>query len=56
MDLREIHVHAEIRRKDAGDWPAVMDKAMAATGVAAPMRPQIAASLRRAALMLVDRP
>ena len=56
MNLREIHGHVEIRTQDAEDWLAVMDRAMAETGVAEPMRGQIAATFRRAALMLVNRP
>ncbi len=56
MNLREIHAHVEIRTQDAEDWLAVMDRAMTETGVAEPMRSQIAATFRRAALMLVNRP
>ena len=56
MNLREIHAHVEIRTQDAEDWLAVMDRAMTETGVAEPMRGQIAATFRRAALMLVNRP
>lgn len=55
MNLREIHAHVDIRTQDAEDWLAVMDRAMAETGVAEPMRGQIAATFRRAALMLVNR-
>lgn len=54
MNLREIHAHVEIRRQDAEDWLAVMDLAMADTSVAEPMKSQIAATFRRAALMLVN--
>lgn len=54
MNLREIHAHVEIRRQDAEDWLAVMDKAMADTAVPEPMRGQIAATFRRAALTLVN--
>ena len=56
MNLREIHAHVEIRTQDAEDWLAVMDRAMTETGVAEPMRSQIAATFRRAALMLVNPP
>ena len=56
MNLREIHAHVEIRTQDAEDWLAVMDRAMTETGVAEPMGSQIAATFRRAALMLVNRP
>lgn len=54
MNLREIHAHVDIRRQDAEDWLAVMDKAMADTQVPEPMRSQIAATFRRAALTLVN--
>ncbi|GAB1480141.1 group II truncated hemoglobin [Paracoccaceae bacterium] len=56
MNLREIHSHVDIRTQDAEDWLAVMDRAMSETGLAEPMRSQIAATFRRAALMLVNRP
>jgi hemoglobin len=56
MNLREIHAHVEIRRADAEDWLAVMDRAMAEVGVADPMRSEIGATFRRAALMLVNQP
>jgi hemoglobin len=55
MNLREIHAHVEIRRQDAEDWLAVMDRAMAETGVADRERAEIMATFRRAALMLVNR-
>jgi hemoglobin len=54
MNLREIHAHVEIRRQDAEDWLAVMDRAMADTGVADLERAEIMATFRRAALMLVN--
>lgn len=54
MNLREIHAHVEIRRQDAEDWLAVMDRAMAETGVADLERTEIMATFRRAALMLVN--
>ena len=55
MNLREIHSHVEIRMQDAEDWLAVMDRAMAETGVADRERAEIMATFRRAALMLVNR-
>ena len=55
MNLREIHAHLEIRAEDAEDWLAVMDRAMAETGVPAPEQAEIMATFRRAALMLVSR-
>ena len=54
MNLREIHAHLEIRAEDAEDWLAVMDRAMAETGVPAPEQAEIMATFRRAALMLVS--
>ena len=54
MNLREIHAHVEIRRQDAEDWLAVMDRAMVETKVAEAGRGQIMATFRRAALMLVN--
>jgi hemoglobin len=54
MNLREIHAHVEIRRQDAEDWLAVMERAMVDTGVAARERAEIMATFRRAALMLVN--
>lgn len=54
MNLREIHAHVEIRRQDAEDWLAVMDRAMAETGVGDRERAEVMATFRRAALMLVN--
>jgi hemoglobin len=54
MNLREIHAHLEIRRQDAEDWLAVMDRAMIETGVAEKERAEIMPTFRRAALMLVN--
>lgn len=54
MNLREIHAHVEIRRQDAEDWLAVMDRAMRETSVAESERAEIMATFRRAALMLVN--
>lgn len=54
MNLREIHAHVEIRREDAEDWLAVMERAMTETGVGDRERAEIMATLRRAALMLVN--
>lgn len=54
MNLREIHAHVEIRKADAEDWLAVMDRAMTEVGVADPMRSDLSAAFRRAALMLVN--
>ena len=54
MNLREIHAHVEIRRADAEDWLAVMDRAMIDTGVGTQERAEIMATFNRAALMLVN--
>jgi hemoglobin len=54
MNLREIHAHVEIRRQDAEDWLAVMDRAMVDTGVGEREQAEIMATFRRAALMLVN--
>jgi hemoglobin len=54
MNLREIHAHVEIRKADAEDWLAVMDRAMVETGVPERERGEIMPTLRRAALMLVN--
>jgi hemoglobin len=54
MNLREIHAHVEIRRQDAEDWLAVMDRAMTETGVADRERTEIMETLRRGALMLIN--
>lgn len=56
MNLREIHAHVEIRAEDAENWLSIMDIAMADSGVAEPMKSEIAATFRRAALMLVNTP
>jgi hemoglobin len=54
MNLREIHAHVEIRARDAEDWLAVMDRAMADTAVPDRERAEILQTFRRAALMLVN--
>ena len=54
MNLREIHAHVDIRRQDAEDWLALMDRAMVETGVSEAERTQIMATFRRAALTLVN--
>lgn len=54
MSLREIHAHVDIRRQDAEDWLAVMERAMRETGVGDRERVEIMATFRRAAFMLVN--
>ena len=56
MNLREIHAHVEIRAEDAENWLTVMEMALDDTKVAEPMKGQIMATFRRAALMLVNVP
>lgn len=56
MNLREIHAHVEIRAEDAENWLSIMDIAMTDSGVNEPMKSEIAATFRRAALMLVNTP
>ncbi len=56
MNLREIHAHVEIRRVDAENWLTVMEMALTDTKVEEPMKGQIRATFRRAALMLVNQP
>ena len=56
MNLREIHAHVEIRAEDAENWLTVMEMALDDTKVAEPMKRQIMATFRRAALMLVNVP
>ena len=55
MNLREIHAHVDIRREDAEDWLAVMERAMVDTRVPDHERAEIMRTFRRAALMLVNR-
>jgi hemoglobin len=54
MNLRVIHAHVEIRKQDAEDWLAVMDRALRETGVPDREQAEIMATFRRAALMLVN--
>lgn len=54
MNLREIHAHVPIRRQEAEDWLAVMERAMVESGIAERARAEIMATFRRAALMLVN--
>jgi hemoglobin len=54
MNLREIHAHVDIRRQDAENWLDVMGLAMADVAIVEPMRSEILATFRRAAMMLVN--
>ncbi len=54
MNLRQIHAHVDIRLQDAEDWLAVMKTAMEDVEIDEPMKSEILATFRRAALMLVN--
>ena len=54
MSLREIHAHVDIRKQDAEDWLAIMDKAMTDRNVAIDVKQKIQSTFRRAAMMLVN--
>lgn len=55
MNLREIHDHLPIRPQEAEDWLALMDQAIAETGLAGGVIERARPALRRAALLLVNR-
>ncbi|MEJ6389418.1 group II truncated hemoglobin [Gymnodinialimonas ulvae] len=54
MDLREIHAHVPIRDADAQMWLDTMDRAISDCGLGADLPEPVRATLRRAALMLVN--
>jgi hemoglobin len=54
MNLRQIHAHVEIRRQDAEDWLAIMDKTMTDQNIAVELKQQILSTFRRAAMLLVN--
>lgn len=54
MDLRAIHAHVPVRRDDAENWLLCMDRALSACGHSGPEVERLRASLRRAALRLVN--
>lgn len=54
MSLRDIHAHVDIRSQDAEDWLEVMGRAMQDVALPQPQAAQIMATLRRAAMMLVN--
>ena len=54
MNLREIHAHVEIRREDAENWLAIMDRAMWESGVSEDVRQPLQSAFRRAAMILVN--
>ncbi|MEY4696150.1 MAG: hypothetical protein RIT14_578, partial [Pseudomonadota bacterium] len=56
MNLREIHAHVPIRRRDAENWLLCMGRALDGTGVGGAARGRIDQSFDRAARMLVNRP
>lgn len=55
MNLRELHDHLPIRLQEAEDWMALMEQAIADTGLAGGPIERARPALRRAALMLVNR-
>ncbi|CUH49110.1 group II truncated hemoglobin [Ruegeria atlantica] len=54
MDLREIHAHIPIRKADAELWLDTFDAALADCELTGPVVEKMRATLRRAALMLVN--
>lgn len=54
MDLREIHAHVPIREADAELWLDTFDAALDDCGMKGPVVDKMRATLRRAALMLVN--
>ena len=56
MDLRQLHDHLPIRPQEAEDWLALMDQAIAEAGLPGGAIERARPALRRAALMLVNRP
>jgi hemoglobin len=54
MDLRNIHAHIPIREADAELWLATFDAALADCDMSGPVVDKVRATLRRAALMLVN--
>jgi len=54
MDLREIHAHVPVRVEDAENWLLCMDRALVDCGHVGPEVDRLRASLRRAALRLVN--
>jgi hemoglobin len=54
MNLREIHAHVDIRRQDAEDWLAIMDKAMTDKNIDVELRQQLHSTFHRAVMMLVN--
>lgn len=54
MDLRDIHAHVPIREADAELWLETFDAALGDCGLKGPVVDKMRATLRRAALMLVN--
>lgn len=54
MDLREIHAHVPIREADAELWLKTFDAALTDCGLSGSAVDKMRATLRRAALMLVN--
>lgn len=54
MDLRRMHAHVPISVRDAEDWLACMDKALAQNRMAGPEVDRLRATFRRICMMLVN--
>jgi len=54
MDVREVHAHVPIRREDADQWLACLDKAMRDCNMVGEAADQMRAALGRVALVLVN--
>lgn len=54
MNLRDLHDHLPIRPEDAENWLALMERAIADTGLSGGAMERAWPALRRAALLLVN--
>lgn len=54
MDLRRMHAHVPISVRDAEDWLACMDKALAENRMSGPEVDRLRATFRRICMMLVN--
>jgi hemoglobin len=54
-EVRLMHAHVPIRLKDAEDWLALMDRAIADTGHTGPAVERMRTAFRRVAMVLVNR-
>ena len=53
-EVRLMHAHVPIRLKDAEDWLALMDRAIADTGHTGPAVERMRTAFRRVAMVLVN--